>query len=105
MRPHATPCSAHAAHTRPHAPPPSFLEEELARRYREAAPATLALLQERCEAVAQELLALEGRIKACADVAALRRAGEALCCFSCMAGRLHLCMHLLQLHAIWGRVG
>jgi hypothetical protein len=54
---------------------PSFLEEELARRYREAAPATLALLQERCEAVAKELLALEDRIQACTDVAALRRAG------------------------------
>ncbi|GBF90887.1 hypothetical protein Rsub_03742 [Raphidocelis subcapitata] len=54
-----------------------FLEEELARRYREAAPATLALLQERCEAVAKELVALEGRIQACSDVAALRRAGMA----------------------------
>ncbi|KAI8477346.1 MAG: P-loop containing nucleoside triphosphate hydrolase protein [Monoraphidium minutum] len=54
-----------------------FLEEELARRYREAAPATLALLQERCQGVAKELLALEARIQACSDVAALRRASMA----------------------------
>lgn len=54
-----------------------FLEDELARRYREAAPATLALLQERCEEVAGELLALEARIQSCSDVAALRRAGMA----------------------------
>ncbi|WIA29612.1 hypothetical protein OEZ86_012099 [Tetradesmus obliquus] len=52
-----------------------FLEDELARRYREAAPATLALLQERCEALAKELLAADGRLQACKDVAALRRAG------------------------------
>jgi hypothetical protein len=54
-----------------------FLEDELARRYREAAPATLALLQERCEALAKELLAADSRLQACKDVAALRRAGEA----------------------------
>jgi hypothetical protein len=52
-----------------------FLEEELARRYREAAPATLALLQERCEALAKELLAADGRLKERTDVAALRAAG------------------------------
>eukprot|EP00877_Chromochloris_zofingiensis_P001237 jgi/Chrzof1/11113/Cz05g24080.t1 len=52
-----------------------FLEEELARRYREAAPGTLALLQDRCETMAKELLAVEGRLQACSDVAALRRAG------------------------------
>jgi hypothetical protein len=52
-----------------------FLEDELARRYRDAAPATLAMLQERCEALAKELLAVDGRLQACMDVAALRRAG------------------------------
>jgi hypothetical protein len=57
-----------------------FLEDELARRYREAAPATLALLQERCEALAKELLAADGRLQACKDVAALRRAGKAAAC-------------------------
>ncbi|EFJ45494.1 dynamin-related GTPase [Volvox carteri f. nagariensis] len=51
-----------------------FLEEELSRRYREAAPATLALLQERCDAVSAELMAAEIRLKAAEDVGALRRA-------------------------------
>ncbi|GIL90629.1 hypothetical protein Vretimale_15765 [Volvox reticuliferus] len=50
-----------------------FLEEELSRRYREAAPATLALLQERCDAVSAELMAAEIRLKAAEDVGALRR--------------------------------
>jgi len=54
---------------------PRFLEDELARRYREAAPATLALLQERCEVMARELLEVDGRLQACLDVTALRRAG------------------------------
>eukprot|EP00887_Chlorella_sp_A99_P005155 scaffold40.g5155.t1 len=51
-----------------------FLEEELARRYRDAAPATLALLQERCEAVAKELIAADAKLREAGDVAALRRA-------------------------------
>lgn len=51
----------------------SYLEEELARRYRESAPATLSLLQERCEAVASELVAAETALSAAEDVAALRR--------------------------------
>lgn len=51
-----------------------FLEEELARRYREAAPATLALLQERCQAVAGEFMQAEARLKSAEDVASLRRA-------------------------------
>lgn len=32
-------------------------------------------LQERCEAMAQELLAVDKRLQACMDVAALRKAG------------------------------
>jgi hypothetical protein len=32
-------------------------------------------LQERCEALAKELLAVDGRLHACMDVAALRKAG------------------------------
>jgi hypothetical protein len=52
---------------------PRFLEEELSRRYREAAPATLALLQERCDAVSGELAAAEMRLRAAEDVGALRR--------------------------------
>ena len=53
-----------------------WLEEELARRYRDAAPATLALLQERCEGVAAELVAAESRLQAAEDVTSLRRAGD-----------------------------
>lgn len=52
-----------------------WLEEELARRYRDAAPATLALLQERCEGAAAELVAAESRLQAAEDVTSLRRAG------------------------------
>lgn len=53
-----------------------WLEEELARRYRDAAPATLALLQERCEGAAAELVAAESRLQAAEDVTSLRRAGK-----------------------------
>jgi hypothetical protein len=56
-----------------------WLEEELARRYRDAAPATLALLQERCEGVATELVAAESRLQAAEDVTSLRRAGDWPC--------------------------
>jgi len=56
-----------------------WLEEELARRYRDAAPATLALLQERCEGVAAELVAAESRLQAAEDVTSLRRAGDQPC--------------------------
>ncbi|KAL4853400.1 Dynamin-related protein 5A [Chlorella vulgaris] len=51
-----------------------FLEEELARRYRDAAPATLALLQERCESVARELLGADKKMEEAGDVVSLRRA-------------------------------
>jgi hypothetical protein len=51
-----------------------FLEEELAARYRDAAPATLAVLQERCAAVGADLEAAEARLRRAGDVAALRRA-------------------------------
>jgi len=51
----------------------------LARRYRDAAPATLALLQERCEGVAAELVAAESRLQAAEDVTSLRRAGDRPC--------------------------
>ena len=56
--------------------PLRWLEEELARRYRDAAPATLALLQERCEGAAAELVAAESRLQAAEDVTSLRRAGK-----------------------------
>ncbi|KAK9808620.1 hypothetical protein WJX72_000661 [[Myrmecia] bisecta] len=53
-----------------------YLEDELARRYRDAAPATLSLLQERCEAVAGELVAADAQLQAATDVASLRRAAS-----------------------------
>ena len=51
-----------------------YLEDELAKRYRDAAPATLALLQDRCTAVSAELRAVEQRLQRAGDVGALRRA-------------------------------
>lgn len=54
-----------------------YLEAELARRYRDAAPATLALLQDRCAALAAELALAESRVNAIQDVATLR--GEGAC--------------------------
>lgn len=67
-----------------------FLEDELARRYRDAAPATLALLQGRCESVTAELLAIDSQLKSVRDVSSLRRAGDALS-FICLP------LHLLPL--------
>lgn len=55
-----------------------YLEEELARRYREAAPATLALLNERCEAGLAELRNLDARLAASEDVATLRKSAMQL---------------------------
>ena len=57
----------------------SYLEEELARRYRDAAPATLALLQDRCDALAGELAQAQARVAAIQDVAALRGEGARMC--------------------------
>mmetsp|Transcript_4509 Transcript_4509/g.12314 ORF Transcript_4509/g.12314 Transcript_4509/m.12314 type:complete len:775 (-) Transcript_4509:922-3246(-) len=51
-----------------------FLEEELARRYREAAPNTLAVLQDRVESASKELIKAEGELRAAVDVAAMRAA-------------------------------
>ena len=52
-----------------------YLEEELQRRYRDAAPSTLTVLQQRCELVAAELAAAEQNLANASDVPALRRAG------------------------------
>jgi hypothetical protein len=46
-------------------------------------------LQERCEALAKELLAVDGRLQSCMDVAALRKAG------SC---RMHPIISWIQQH-------
>lgn len=53
-----------------------YLEEELARRYRDAAPSTLLLLQNRCESVAAELKEAKAKLHATEDTASLRRAGN-----------------------------
>ncbi len=60
------------------APGGSFLEGELARRYRDAAPATLALLAERCGAAQGELAAAQAHLHAITDVPTLRRDGAQL---------------------------
>lgn len=53
-----------------------FLEEELARKYKEAAPATLAILQQRCDDVGASVNAIAARLNAVQDVASLRKAGQ-----------------------------
>ncbi|KAK3028418.1 hypothetical protein RJ639_039628 [Escallonia herrerae] len=50
-----------------------YLETELQKRYKEAAPATLALLEQRCSEVTAELTRMDGKIEATSDVAHLRR--------------------------------
>ncbi|XP_050371178.1 dynamin-related protein 5A [Argentina anserina] len=50
-----------------------YLESELQKRYKEAAPATLALLEERCCQVTTELAMLDSKIQATSDVSQLRR--------------------------------
>ncbi|GAX74014.1 hypothetical protein CEUSTIGMA_g1464.t1 [Chlamydomonas eustigma] len=49
-----------------------FLEEELARRYREAAPHVLSVLQDRVDAASRELLKSDSDLKAAEDVSAVR---------------------------------
>ncbi|KAG9448120.1 hypothetical protein H6P81_014248 [Aristolochia fimbriata] len=51
----------------------SYLEAELQKRYREAAPTTLALLEQRCSEVSSELAHLETKLQATSDVAYLRK--------------------------------
>ncbi|KAJ9153577.1 hypothetical protein P3X46_027004 [Hevea brasiliensis] len=50
-----------------------YLESELQKRYKEAAPATLALLEQRCSEVTSELAKMDSKILATSDVAQLRR--------------------------------
>ncbi|XP_020265366.1 dynamin-related protein 5A [Asparagus officinalis] len=50
-----------------------YLESELQKRYKEAAPATLALLDQRCGEVSSELARMESKIQATSDVSHLRR--------------------------------
>lgn len=51
----------------------SYLEAELQKRYREAAPATLALLEQRCNEVNMELAHIDTKLRATSDVTHLRR--------------------------------
>ena len=55
--------------------PARYLEEELQRRYRDATPSTLTVLQQRCELIAEELAAAEQNLLDASDVPALRKAG------------------------------
>ncbi|XP_019153811.1 PREDICTED: dynamin-related protein 5A [Ipomoea nil] len=50
-----------------------YLETELQRRYKEATPATLALLEQRCSEVTADLARMDSKIQATSDVAHLRR--------------------------------
>ncbi|KAK9269415.1 hypothetical protein L1049_001188 [Liquidambar formosana] len=50
-----------------------YLESELQKRYKEAAPATLALLEQRCCEVTTELARMDSKIQATSDIAHLRR--------------------------------
>lgn len=50
-----------------------YLESELQKRYKEAAPSTLALLEQRCSEVTAELTRMEVKIQGTSDVAHLRR--------------------------------
>ncbi|KAG5551265.1 hypothetical protein RHGRI_009625 [Rhododendron griersonianum] len=50
-----------------------YLESELQKRYKEATPATLALLEQRCSEVTAELSRMETKIQANSDVSHLRK--------------------------------
>ncbi|KVI02260.1 dynamin-related protein 5A [Cynara cardunculus var. scolymus] len=50
-----------------------YLESELQKRYKEAAPATLALLEQRCNEVTADLNSMDSKIQATSDIAHLRR--------------------------------
>lgn len=50
-----------------------FLESELQKKYKEAAPSTLSLLEQRCGEVTAELVQVESKLQATSDVSHLRR--------------------------------
>lgn len=68
-----------------------YLESELQKKYKEAAPATLALLEQRCSEVTADLTRMEGKIQATSDVTYLRR--------SAMLHTASLCNHLVCIHS------
>nr|CAD1824132.1 unnamed protein product [Ananas comosus var. bracteatus] len=63
-----------------------YLESELQKRYKEAAPATLALLEQRCSEVSLELSQMESKLHATSDVSHLRK--------SAMLHAASICHHL-----------
>nr|CAB3478287.1 unnamed protein product [Digitaria exilis] len=76
-----------------------YLESELQRRYKEAAPATLALLDQRCSEVSIELARLDSKLQATSDVSQLRRSAMQHAASICT----HLVANILLAHA--GRGG
>ncbi|KAI4984690.1 hypothetical protein ZWY2020_017320 [Hordeum vulgare] len=66
-----------------------YLESELQKRYKEAAPATLALLGQRCSDVSMDLSRLDSKLQATSDVSQLRR--------SAMLHVASICTHLRAL--------
>ncbi|KAE8731765.1 Dynamin-related protein 5A [Hibiscus syriacus] len=63
-----------------------YLESELQKRYKEAAPATLALLEQRCSEVNIELARMDSKIQATSDVSHLRK--------SAMMHAAYICNHV-----------
>ncbi|KAG6480835.1 dynamin-related protein 5A-like [Zingiber officinale] len=66
-----------------------FLETELQNRYKEAAPATLAQLEQRCNEVSIELVRIESKLQATSDVTQLRH--------SAMLYVASICSHMVTL--------
>lgn len=66
-----------------------YLESELQKRYKEAAPATLALLEQRCSEVSLELSQMESKLHATSDVSHLRK--------SAMLHAASICHHLVRI--------
>lgn len=64
-----------------------YLEFELQKRYKEAAPATLALLEQRCDEVTDELSRMDSKIQATFNVAYLRQ--------SAMVHAAAMCNHVV----------
>ena len=87
--------------TRPHAGF-SFLEDELARKYKEAAPATLAILQQRCDEVGRAASSLAARLDSVQDVSALRKAGSTQSMVMDSSSQLScISVHISQAHFDW----
>ncbi|WOK99306.1 dynamin-related protein 5A [Canna indica] len=66
-----------------------YLETELQKQYKEAAPATLALLEQRCNEVSVELSRIDSKLQATSDVTHLRN--------SAMLHVASICSHMVSL--------